>query len=286
MSTSPDTGARADDRIVKLLSRWLARHIGDDEARREIEAIGMHELAPGQAEGSRSSSKRSRSRPTAALSSGSPARRSKRSRSASSLHVVFTGIVRERGRVAAVEGGEDGVRLRVEAPVTASGVSLGDSVAVNGCCLTAVEVADGCISFDAVPETLRRTSLGRLEPGTAVNLEPAVRAGEPLGGHYVQGHVDGVGRVRFAEPEGEGSRVWIEAPPEVLRYCVEKGSVAVEGVSLTVAELAQDAFAVALVLHTLVETTLGGLEPGREVNLEADVLAKYVEKLLTRDVED
>ncbi|HWH05642.1 MAG TPA: riboflavin synthase [Gaiellaceae bacterium] len=133
-----------------------------------------------------------------------------------------------------------------------------------------------------MPETLRRTSLGRLAEGAAVNVEPALRAGEPLGGHYVQGHVDGVGRVRSAEPEGEGARLWIEAPPEVLRYCVEKGSIAVEGVSLTVAELAEDAFAVALVPHTLAETTLGALRPGAEVNLEADVLAKYVERLVRR----
>ncbi|HVM16348.1 MAG TPA: riboflavin synthase, partial [Gaiellaceae bacterium] len=115
-----------------------------------------------------------------------------------------------------------------------------------------------------------------------VNVEPALRAGEPLGGHYVQGHVDGVGRVRSADREGEGARLWIEAPPEVLRYCVEKGSIAVEGVSLTVAELAEDAFAVALVPHTLAETTLGALRPGAEVNLEADVLAKYVERLVRR----
>lgn len=193
---------------------------------------------------------------------------------------MFTGIVRERGRVVAVEGGPDGVRLRVEAPLAAAQAAVGDSVAVNGCCLTATEVADGRISFDAVPETLRRTSLGRLRVGAEVNLEPALRAGEPLGGHYVQGHVDGVGRVRSVAGEGEGLRVWIEAPPELLRYCVEKGSIAVEGVSLTVAELAGEAFAVALVPHTLAATTLGALEPGREVNLEADVLAKYVERLL------
>ncbi len=193
---------------------------------------------------------------------------------------MFTGIVRERGRVAAIEGGPDGVRLRVEAPRTGAEVAVGDSVSISGCCLTAVEVGDGSIVFDAVPETLRRTSLGRLEPGAEVNLEPALRAGEPLGGHYVQGHVDGVGRIRSAEREGESLRVWIEAPAEVLRYCVEKGSIAVEGVSLTVSELAEDAFAVALVPHTLAATTLTAPEPGREVNLEADVLAKYVERLL------
>ena len=192
---------------------------------------------------------------------------------------MFTGIVRELGTVVSSDGGPEGIRLVVEAPDTAAQAGLGDSVAIDGCCLTAVEVADGRIAFDAVPETLRRTSLSRVAPGTTVNVEPALRAGEPLGGHYVQGHVDGVGRVRSAEPEGDGRRVWFDAPPEVLRYCVEKGSIAVEGVSLTVAEVTDDAFAVALVPHTLGVTTLGSLEPGREVTLEVDVLAKYVEKL-------
>ena len=192
---------------------------------------------------------------------------------------MFTGIVRERGRVAAVERRSDGVRLVVEAPETAARTALGDSVSIAGVCLTAVAVENGRVAFDAVPETLRRSSLGRLEQGAEVNVEPALRAGEPFGGHYVQGHVDGVGRVRSSEPEGEGLRLSIEAPAEVLVYCVEKGSISVEGVSLTVAELADDAFAVALVPHTLAVTTLGALRPGDPVNLEADVLAKYVERL-------
>jgi riboflavin synthase len=174
------------------------------------------------------------------------------------------------------------LRLEIEGPRTAASTGVGDSVSIDGSCLTAERVTDGRIAFHAVPETVRRSALARLAPGAEVNLEPAVRAGDPLGGHYVQGHVDGVGRVRTTEPEGEGRRVWIEAPPEVLRYCVEKGSVAVQGVSLTIAELADDAFAVALVPHTLAETTLGALEPGDPVNLEADVLAKYVEKLVAR----
>jgi riboflavin synthase len=131
-----------------------------------------------------------------------------------------------------------------------------------------------------VPETLSRTALGGLAAGDAVNVEPALRAGEPLGGHVVQGHVDAVGSVRSAEPEGEGKRVWIDTPPEVLRYCVEKGSLAVDGASLTVAALDGTGFAVALVPHTLAGTTLGALVPGDRVNLEADVLAKYVERLL------
>jgi riboflavin synthase len=190
--------------------------------------------------------------------------------------------VRELGTVDAVEGGEEGVRLVLAAPRTAPAVEVGGSVSLNGCCLTAESVDGGRIAFHAVPETLRRTSLARLRAGDRVNVEPAVRAGDPLGGHYVQGHVDAVGRVQSVEAEGEGLRIWIEAPPEVLRYCDAKGSVAVEGVSLTIAEVAEDAFGVALIPHTLAVTTLSELAPGREVNLEADVLAKYVERLVNR----
>jgi riboflavin synthase len=192
---------------------------------------------------------------------------------------VFTGIVRELGRVTAVDGGEAGIRLVVDAPATAADVAVGDSVSVNGVCLTAVAADDGTLAFDAVPETLERSSLGRLAAGAAVNLEPALRAGDPLGGHIVQGHVDGVGRVRALEPEGEGRRIWVDAAPDLLRYCVEKGSIAVDGVSLTVAALDEAGFAVALIPHTLAATTLGVLKPGDEVNLEVDVLAKYVERL-------
>jgi riboflavin synthase len=195
---------------------------------------------------------------------------------------VFTGIVREQGRIASLNGGGDGLDLVVEAPRTAAEVAVGDSVSISGFCLTATAVDNGTIAFHAMPETLRRTALTDLAEGTAVNVEPALRAGEPLGGHYVQGHVDGVGRIRSIEPEGDSRRVWIEAPPELLRYAVEKGSIAVDGVSLTIAELGDDAFAVALIPHTLAETTLGGLERGRPVNLEADVLAKYVERLVQR----
>jgi riboflavin synthase alpha subunit len=195
---------------------------------------------------------------------------------------VFTGIVREVGRVVDVEGGDDGRTLRVEAPGTAAGATQGDSVSIAGVCLT-VEAADGgTMRFHAVPETLVRTTLAGLGPGDGVNVEPALRAGEPLGGHIVQGHVDGLGRVEAAEAEGEGRRVSIEAPPEVLRYCVEKGSITVDGVSLTVAALDRDTFSVALVPHTLAATTLGRLAAGAAVNLEVDVLAKYVERLLGR----
>jgi riboflavin synthase len=193
---------------------------------------------------------------------------------------VFTGIIRERGRVTAVERGEAAIRLRLEAPQTAAQVAIGDSVAVNGVCLTAVAVEDGTLAFDAVPETLRRSSLGRLETGAEVNVEPALRVGEALGGHYVQGHVDGVGHVRSVETEGDDVVVRVDAAPELLRYLVEKGSVTVEGVSLTVAGVDERGFSVALIPHTLAETTLDALAAGDPVNLEVDVLAKYVERLV------
>jgi riboflavin synthase len=195
---------------------------------------------------------------------------------------VFTGIVRERGRLVSRNGGPDGAELVVEAPQTAAGTNAGDSVSIDGCCLTATDVSDGRIAFHAVAETLRRSTLAALDAGAHVNVEPALRAGEPLGGHYVQGHVDGLGRVTRADPEGDGVRLRIEAPPELLRYCVPKGSIAVNGVSLTIAALAPDAFEVALVPHTLAATTLGDLAPGAPVNLEVDVLAKYVERLLRK----
>jgi riboflavin synthase len=179
---------------------------------------------------------------------------------------VFTGIVREVGRVVEF----DGSRLVVDA---ATNAERGDSVAVEGVCLT---VLDGSrLAFDVVPETLSRTTLGGLRPGDRVNIEPALRVGDPLGGHNVQGHVDGIGRVRSS-----GEPVWIDAPPEILRYCIEKGSITVDGVSLTIAAIDDAGFAVALIPHTLTATTLGELEPGDPVNLEADVLAKYVERLL------
>ena len=201
--------------------------------------------------------------------------------SPASLRPVFTGIVREVGLIAAIAGHSDGVRLEIEAPETAASAAVGDSIAIDGCCLTVIRAAAGRISFEAVPETLVRTSLGNLTAGVPVNVEQAVRAGEPLGGHYVQGHVDGVGVVRTSEEEGVGRRLWIDAPAEILRYAVEKGSITVQGVSLTVADLDDGGFAAALVPHTLGATTLGELAAGRAVNLEVDVLAKYVERLLT-----
>jgi riboflavin synthase len=189
---------------------------------------------------------------------------------------VFTGIVREIGHVEAVEPAGAVVRLLVRAPQTAGAASVGDSVSVSGVCLTAVDVEDGRLAFEAVPETLRRSALSQLEAGASVNLEPSLRAGDRLGGHVVQGHVDGVGRVRRADAEG----LEVEASADVLRFCVEKGSIAVDGVSLTIAGLSDDAFIVALIPHTRAITTLGALGPGDEVNLETDVLARHVERLL------
>jgi len=195
---------------------------------------------------------------------------------------VFTGIVRERGRLVSRNGGPDGAELVVEAPETAAATHTGDSVALDGVCLTATNVSDGRIAFHAVAETLRRSTLAGLEPGAEVNVEPALRAGEPLGGHYVQGHVDGVGRVTAATPEGDGVRLRLDVPSELLRYCVPKGSIAVQGVSLTIAALSGDGVEIALVPHTLAATTLADLRPGAPVNLEVDVLAKYVERLIAR----
>lgn len=182
---------------------------------------------------------------------------------------MFTGLVREVGKVASFDGG----RLVVETDASAE---VGDSISVEGVCLTVVERGRGRLAFDVVPETLSRVKPFR----ERVNLEPALRAGDALGGHQVQGHVDGVGTVTAVQPETDGRRLRIEAPSELLRYCVEKGSITVDGVSLTVAAVDATGFEVALVPHTLAVTTLSGLGPGDPVNLETDVLAKYVEKLL------
>ena len=178
-------------------------------------------------------------------------------------------------------GTEAGRTIVVDAPQTAPTTAVGDSVAIGGVCLTAEAIEGLRIRFHAVAETLQRTTLGGLEPGAGVNVEPALRAGEPLGGHYVQGHVDGVCRVRSVERDGVGLRVWFEAPSGLLRYVVEKGSVTVQGVALTVTGVSDEAFGVALIPYTLTETTLGTIAVGDELNLEVDVLAKYVERLMT-----
>jgi riboflavin synthase len=193
---------------------------------------------------------------------------------------VFTGIVEELGTIAAVEGDGAGLQLQIEAPVLAPLSRIGDSINVSGCCLTVVAVRGTTLAFEVVPESLRRTALGGLAPGAPVNLEDALRAGEPYGGHIVQGHVDGVGELAERREEGIGLWLRFRAPDNVQRYLIEKGSVTVAGVSLTVAELYDDGFAVAIVPHTLQVTTFGTLAVGDPVNLEADMIARYVERLL------
>lgn len=184
---------------------------------------------------------------------------------------MFTGLIEELGALTA----RDGARFRFSARLVTGGVEIGDSIAVNGCCLTVVDLAAGTWSADVVDETLRRTTLGALRPGDPVNLERPVRAGDPLGGHVVQGHVDTTGEVRTGAPS-----LTVHVPD--TRYVAEKGSVAVDGVSLTVAEVGSDGFGVAIIPHTAAVTTLGRLRPGDRVNVEFDILAKYVERLLQR----
>jgi riboflavin synthase len=192
---------------------------------------------------------------------------------------VFTGLVQDLGTVASVQDTEDGVRLRLRTTL-AGEVQEGDSVAVNGVCLTATEVADGAFAADVMRESLRRSALRDVATeGARVNLELSLRASDRLGGHIVQGHVDGVGTVRGTREEGFSRVVSIDAPPDLLRYVVEKGSIAVNGVSLTVSAIDAGSFEVSLIPETLERTTLGGAAPGMPVNLEVDVLAKYVEKL-------
>jgi riboflavin synthase len=192
---------------------------------------------------------------------------------------VFTGLVAALGRVADVERSADGVRLRVGTEL-ARELSEGDSVAVNGVCLTATDIGEGSFAAEVMNETLTRSSLRDAGPGISVNLELPLRATDRLGGHVVQGHVDGTGTVAKVAEDGFARRVRIEAPEEVLRYVVEKGSIAVDGVSLTVAELDGESFTVSLIPETLQRTNLGAASAGTTVNLEVDVLAKYVEKLI------
>jgi riboflavin synthase len=191
---------------------------------------------------------------------------------------MFTGLVQDLGSVRAIENEAAGSRLEVQTSL-APEISEGDSVAVNGVCLTAVSVADGAFRADVMAETLRRSSLGPLGEGDPVNLELPLRPEDRLGGHFVQGHVDGTGTVEDVTVEGFANVVRIACGPEILRYIVEKGSIAVDGVSLTVAGTDDEGFTVSLIPETLDRTTLGSAAPGRVVNLEVDVLAKYVEKL-------
>ena len=192
---------------------------------------------------------------------------------------MFTGLVKDLGEVVAVDSTPDGVRLAVRT-VLAPEISEGDSVAVNGVCLTATSIADGAFAADVMHETLRRSSLAEVREGTAVNLELPLRPADRLGGHVVQGHVDGLGTVSDTREDGFARMVEISAPADLLRYVVEKGSIAVDGVSLTVASVTDRTFTVSLIPETLERTNLGAATQGQPVNLEVDVLAKYVERLV------
>jgi riboflavin synthase len=189
---------------------------------------------------------------------------------------VFTGLVQDLGTVTAVDASGDGARLAVQ---TGLELAEGDSVAVNGVCLTATAVGDGGFRADVMNETLRRSSLAQLAPGSRVNLELPLRAADRLGGHFVQGHVDGVGGIWDVRDEGFSRVVTIGVPADLMRYVVEKGSIAIDGVSLTISALGDDWLQVSLIPETLERTILGDADTGQAVNLEVDVLAKYVERL-------
>ena len=193
---------------------------------------------------------------------------------------MFTGLVEERGRIERIEEHPEGRRFEISAPKVFDDVRLGDSIAVSGCCLTAIEFGSGRAVFEAVPETLRRTTLGEWRVGGEANLERSLRLDQRLGGHLVQGHVDGVGEITAVTNEGEGKRVSIELPAELAALVAEKGSLAVDGVSLTVAGVRGRACEIAYIPHTLAVTTAGSYAPGRRVNLEADLMARYVARLL------
>lgn len=196
---------------------------------------------------------------------------------------MFTGIVEELGEVTAVENLGDASRFRLRGPVVTDGAKHGDSIAVNGVCLTVVETADGEFTADVMAETLKRSSLGALAAGSRVNLERPTAVGDRLGGHIVQGHVDGTGEILARTPSEHWEIVKISLPPQLARYVVEKGSITVDGVSLTVVDAGADHFTISLIPTTLALTTLGIKQPGDPVNLEVDVIAKYVERLLGAD---
>lgn len=193
---------------------------------------------------------------------------------------MFTGLVEELGRVERVESGAERRRFWIGARAVLDDAKVGDSIACSGCCLTAVAVEPGRFAVEAVPETLRRTTLGEWREGTPVNLERAMRLGDRLGGHLVQGHVDAVGEVRASVPEGDGRRVTLAIPVELARYVAFKGSLAVDGVSLTVASLTDGGCEIAYIPHTLAMTSAGGYAPGTRVNLEVDLLARYLARML------
>lgn len=198
---------------------------------------------------------------------------------------MFTGIVEEMGQVTAIRQTGEVYSLTIDATKTMEDLKIGDSVAVNGICLTVVSMEESGFTVEVVPETVRRTNVSRLALGRRVNLERALSLGKRLGGHLLTGHIDGVGEVKSIQGEGEGKVIRIAAPNRMMRYVIEKGSIAVDGVSLTVMDVEEESFRIALIPHTLQETTLGELQVGDVVNLEFDLIGKYVEKLLWRGEE-
>ena len=193
---------------------------------------------------------------------------------------MFTGLVQSLAQLVEVVSEPPGVRLIIREPAIAATAKLGDSIAINGCCLTVVELNGAEMTFEAGAETLSRTNLGRLKPGSQVNLEASLRLGDSLGGHLVAGHVDAVGHLQRREDDAQWSTMWFAVPNDLTRQMASKGSVAIDGVSLTLVDVTDDSFSVALIPHTLSVTTLGRLKPGDAVNLETDLLAKYVERQL------
>lgn len=195
---------------------------------------------------------------------------------------MFTGLVQSLGEVLQVVDQHPGRRLTLRPLEPMGAARIGDSIAINGCCLTVIQVADGRWTFEAGPETLRLTNLGRLAPGQSVNLERSLAVGDLLGGHFVTGHIDGLGTVQRRDDDGAWTTIWFSYPAELGRFLAPKGSIAVDGVSLTLVEVTSDTFSVALIPHTLAVTTLGRYAVGDRVNLETDLLAKYVQRLIAR----
>ncbi len=194
---------------------------------------------------------------------------------------MFTGLVEELGSISAIEKKEVGALIRISCNVVATDAQIGDSICVNGCCLTAVEVEQGMLAFEAGTETLSRTNLGELSAGSVVNLERSLQPQQRMGGHFVSGHIDAIGTLVNREPEGDWAKYWFQVPHELTRQMASKGSVAVDGISLTLVDVTDSQFSIALIPHTLKVTTLGVRNEGDTVNIETDILAKYVERQMT-----
>lgn len=191
---------------------------------------------------------------------------------------MFTGLVEEIGQLVSLRRGSDSARLKIAARLIMDGLAVGDSIAVNGVCLTVTSFGGGSFDADVMAETLAKTNLGELQPGDRVNLERALRLGDRLGGHLVSGHIDGVGEIVSREKHDIATLLTVAAPPEVMRYIIKKGSVAIDGTSLTVVDHGENSFTVSLIPHTAHATVLGGKQPGQRVNLEGDLIGKYVER--------